>query len=355
MLRHFFRFLALGVLAVGLITPASALAQVSGSGQASGLTVSPVTDEFTVDAGATVTRTVRVINPVAQTVTLYPIVYNFTTDNEDGRPTFYTDAEKSSTFAMSDWITFSQTSVTIAPGQSQIFQINITAPTTAEPGGHYAAILFSTQKPSAASTGNQVSVVGLIGTLLLATVPGNLVEQMTLESYIAPTILAKGPANFSLLFSNTGNIHLKPIGQIQVRNWFGNTSAVLDINAGGGNVLPESKRHFDASWDFDWKQVGKFTATAVMTYGDPQQQITQMRTFWVIPMWLIITVSALVLLIILWIILAAIARRRRRKIRPDTLPPPLNPPTGGGGSPTTTAPKLPEAKKETPKKRFVMR
>ncbi|HUD20547.1 MAG TPA: DUF916 domain-containing protein [Candidatus Saccharimonadales bacterium] len=330
--------MALGVLTICLVAPIPAWAQVSTNSQAAGLTVSPVVDEFTVNPGATVTRIVHIINPVAQTITLYPVVYNFTTDNQEGRPQFYTSTEKSSTFAMSDWVSFGQSSITIAPGQSQIFQINITAPTTAEPGGHYGAILFSTEKPTTTKNSNQVSVVGLIGTLLLATVPGNLVQIMDLEDFNAPTFLVKGPANFSLLFSNTGNIHLKPIGQIKIRNWFGNTNALLDVNAGHGNVLPQSKRHFDNSWDFDWKAVGKFTATATVTFGDPQQQATLARTFWIIPWWLIITVAALVTLILLWIILAASRKRRRNKIRPDTLP-------------TFSAPR----DNQPPKKKFIMR
>lgn len=312
MLKSLLKYLVLGaVLSFFVISPFAA--NTKAASNAAGLTVSPVIDEFKVEPGQTITRTVRVINPITETVTLYPVVYNFTTDNEDGKPTFYTTKEKSSSYALSEWVKFDRPYIRIAPGEDEQFEITVTAPSTAEPGGHYGAILFSTEEPTQQANSNQVSVVGLIGTLLLATVPGATTEKLVLEEFDAPNILFSPPANFSLLFDNQGNLHVKPQGEIKIRNWFGNVTKTLTVNEAKGNVLPDSKRRFNNDWSFDWKAFGKYTATAVITYGSPEQQISMTRTFVVIPWWFVITIAAIIVLLIIWLI---VKKMRRRKVRP---------------------------------------
>lgn len=288
-----------------------------------GLTVSPPTQELTVKPGESVTETIKITNPIHDIMTLYPVTLNFTTDNDKGQPTFYTLKEHSSKYSLSDWISFQKPFARIAPGEVEEFAYTVTAPSDAEPGGHYGAVLFSTEPPKIDPNSSNVSVVGLIGTLVLATVPGDIVQRLSLEDFNAPTFLINPPAAFSLTFNNMGNIHLKPYGDIRINNMFGKTVTRLKINEGLGNILPESLRTFAAKWKFDWKQVGKYTATATIAYGTPEQTLTAVRTFYIIPIWLIIFVGLLVLLIV-WLII----RRKRLDSHPPfsrPLPPPANP------------------------------
>lgn len=304
-----------------LVLPSSqAIADSAGS---TGLTVSPVVDEFNVSPGQSVVRTIKLVNPVAQTITLYPIAYNFTTDNDQGRPTFYTDKERSSSYSMSDWMSFNKSSFTLAQSQSENVAVTITAPANAEPGGHYGAALFSTEKPQVDANQSQVSVVGLIGTLMLATVPGNITEKITLSDYSSPVFVTKSPVTFSLTFSNQGNVHVKPVGNIRITNWLGNATQNLNVNEGRGNVLPESERRFESTWSFDWKAVGKYTATAAIVYGDPQQQLSATRTFFVVPIWLLIALGLIILLLIIWLVTRNIRRRHRQDSTPTRPSSPL--------------------------------
>lgn len=296
----------------------------AGHGQAqnsaAGITVTPVKDEFSVNPGGTAVRTVRVINPISRTMTLYPRVMDFTTDNEKGQPVFYTPKDRTSSYAISEWVTFSKPFIRVAPNEEEKFDVTITAPQNAEPGGHYGAILFSTEEPKLDEDVSQIGVVGLVGTLLLATVPGDITEKLLLEDFDAPVFLMNPPANFSARISNVGNIHSKPVGEIKIRNWSGNVVQTLKVNDGNSNVLPESKRRFDNSWSFDWKTMGKFTASLALTYGLPEQQLTASRTFIVIPLWLIIAIIALLVIITVMIITR---RRKRTKLKEyvNTIPP----------------------------------
>lgn len=311
------RLLVSGLLTIGLVLigkPADA------QNSAAGITVTPVKDEFTVNPGGTSVRTVRVINPISQTMTLYPRVMDFTTDNEKGQPVFYTPKDRTSTYALSQWVTFSKPFIRVAPNEEEKFEVTITAPANAEPGGHYGAILFSTEEPKLDEDVSQIGVVGLVGTLLLATVPGDITEKLLLEDFDAPVFLISPPANFSARINNVGNIHSKPVGEIKIRNWSGNVVQTLKVNEGNSNVLPESKRRFDNTWEFDWKTIGKFNATLALTYGLPEQQLAASRTFIVIPLWLIIAIVALLLIISTLIVTR---RRKRAKLKEyvNTIPP----------------------------------
>jgi hypothetical protein len=296
----------------------AALPAHSQNQKAGGITVTPVSDQFEITPGASVSRTIRVINPIASEITLYPRVLDFHTDNDQGLPQFYTVKDRSSPYAMSTWITFSKPFLRILPNEEERFEAIITAPQNADPGGHYAAVLFSTEPPKLDEDISQIGVVGLVGTLLLARIPGNVTEKLLLDDFTAPRFLISPPANFTARFSNVGNVHVQPQGEIKIRNWAGDVRTTLTVNEGWGNVLPSSKRRFENSWQFDWKALGKYTATLSAYYGNPEQQLSATRTFYIIPLWLIIAVIALLLLIIAW----TIHRRRRGKpvVLTNTLP-----------------------------------
>ncbi|QQG49942.1 MAG: hypothetical protein HZB70_04055 [Candidatus Berkelbacteria bacterium] len=284
-----------------------------------GITVTPVTDAFDIKPGESISRLIRVINPVSHEVTLYPRVMDYHTDNEEGQPQFFTVKERSSPYAMSTWVKFSKPLLKILPNEEEKFEVTIAAPQNADAGGHYAAVLFSTEEPKLDEDQSQIGVIGLVGTLLLAKVPGEVDERMILQEFTAPRLLINPPADFSILFSNLGNVHLRPKGEIKIRNWSGDVRQTLTVNEGDGNVLPESKRRFKNSWGFDWKAFGKYTASAVIYYGKPEQQLTATRALYIVPLWFIIAVAVLILVIIylIW------RRRRHRQppIMPNVLPP----------------------------------
>lgn len=293
--------------------------------QALGITVSPVQQEITLNPGQNVEEKLRVTNPTSSSVTLYFSVLNFTSDNQDGKPTFYSDSQRSSRFSLSSWITPNQKSLDLLAGQTKEVSYSISAPITAESGGHYGAILLSTQQPENTQGGQAtIGVVGLVGSLLLVTVPGNTVSHLDIDDFQSPSFLLGPPAIFTTILKNTGTIHLAPEGVITLKNWTGNTVTNLNINDKKGNILPQSQRTFENSWPFDWKSFGRYTATLIVNYGSPQQQISTTRIFYIIPWWLLIGIGILLLLCLTIIIL-------RRKNNRQSLSAPVSnvPPSAG--------------------------
>lgn len=284
------------VLVVGLTLSGSHFTQVVAQNSLpAGLTVSPITSKFVIAPGETTSIAITVINRSAQAVTLWPKVLDFTTDNEKGQPTFIVNNDGGISYALASWVRFNQGEIVLAINEQRVIEAVIKAPSDAEPGGHYGAVLFSTEKP-AAVLGNttKVQVIGYVGTLLLATVPGAVTERLAVEQFDAPKFVFGSPVKLDLLFKNTGNVHVNPSGEIVIRNWSGNQTAVINVNNDKGDVLPEKRRRFSQNWVFPLATLGKYKATAQLTYGTPPQELTVTKQIIILPYWLILAVILVV-------------------------------------------------------------
>lgn len=261
-----------------------------------GITVTPITDEFNINPGEVITRIIRVINPGDEVITLYPQTLNFSTDNENGQPVFFSAQDESSGYTLSSWVTFEKEFIRIAKNEEEQVRVVISAPGNAEPGGHYGAILFSTEKPElTGSRATVVGVVGLVGTLLLATVPGDIVEKLELEQFNLPILAFSSPIITDQVYKNKGNVHVKPRGEIVVKNWSGNQVGILTVNEGKGNVLPQSRRRFEESWSFDpLRTFGIYTFVLQSSYGSTPMELNATKKVLVIPYWVLIIITLIV-------------------------------------------------------------
>jgi len=296
MWRKIFFALMLTVLAV----PMAALKP------ASALTVSPVVIEFDVKPGETVVGTIKLKNEGTAAQTYYPTVKDFVAGDDAGTPAFL---DKPGARSIISWTSFDKTAITLGGEDSDLVVYRIRVPEGASPGGYFGGLLFSSSPAGAQGVG----AVAMVGPLMLLRVAGNVVERGSLVSYtVAPESTTSLPVDFAINFQNTGTVHLKPQGVIRVTNMFGGTSALIPVNADGGNVLPDSNRVFQTMWQKaeladnaselvkEWKNFGfgPYTATLILNYGEANQVVSAEASFWVMP-WMLV-----VLFIILLVVLA---------------------------------------------------
>ncbi|MBU1705419.1 DUF916 domain-containing protein [Patescibacteria group bacterium] len=314
MWRKFIFALALAVLVV----PMAALQP------ASALTVSPVIIEFDVKPGETVVGTIKLKNESESTATYYATVQDFVAGDSAGTPAFI---GKSKTRSLVDWTTFDKTTVALGGGDSDLVIYRIRVPEGAAPGGYFGGLLFSSSSPDAEGVG----AVAMTGPLVLLRVAGAVVERGSLLSYgVKPESTTSLPVDFTMDFQNSGTVHLKPQGVVRVTNMFGGTSAVVPVNAAGGNVLPDSNRVFSAKWMKaelpdnaselvkEWKNFGfgPYTATLIMNYGESNQVVSAEASFWVMP-WMLVVLFIILLVVIAllvmqynkWIVARAVKKK----------------------------------------------
>jgi hypothetical protein len=296
--------LSLGSL---VLTPSiGAQTQSTNSSTAVGIEVSAPLYEYTIKPGENVQDIIKVKNVGPNATTFYPEVLDFKSNNEDGTPIFLKSGEDSGTYSLAKWISFTKESVTIEPNKSEAFNFFVTIPADAEPGGHYAGILFSTQPPKLDGTG--LSLATKVGSLVLVRVAGDAKEEASIKEFSTDKeTYEQAQVKFNLVVSNTGNVHVQPKGTITIKNIFGGTVAALDVNQSSSNVLPGSDRKFAIDWEDPGFKVGYYTATVTLNYGNPSQTITAQVTFWILP-WKTLLIALVVAIILLVLLTLAVKR-----------------------------------------------
>jgi hypothetical protein len=100
-----------------------------------------------------------------------------------------------------------------------------------------------------------------------------------------------------------GNVHVKPMGVIEITDMFGRKVAALTVNDKGGNVLPKSTRLFSNIWKDNFG-FGRYQAMLALSYGTPadkggegRKTMTMFWYFWVVPMKILVSAAASLLVL----------------------------------------------------------
>ncbi len=268
---------------------------------ATGLSAIPPRLEIEVAANKTNTQPIKVRNESSEIKTITVSVRDFIVTDNKGTPNFIDNIEEAAgnRWAASSWIQLSQTSLTLKPGETKILNLTVMPPENALPGGHYTAIVYS---PETGSIGNNTgaSVQTNVGTLVYVTVPGDITQKATVQSFSAPKFSEFGPIDFKATIKNSSDIHIQPVGSITVKNWLGGKTAQLTLDQ--TNIFPYTTRDFQNTLDKKWL-FGRYKATLNAVYGTAGGLITTTIPFWVIPWRLIILIIAAITIISLLIIL----------------------------------------------------
>jgi hypothetical protein len=292
---------------------------------ADAVTISPPYFDYSLNPGDTVLDVIKVYNEDPYPITLYPQLMNFTaTEGEEGgTPSFYPAGEDPYGTALAPWITVdTDEPFTIQPNERANIPFAINVPKDgAQPGGHFGAVVLSTTPPE--QKGGEVGIGQQIASLILVRVSGEVREIGAIAEFgFADKQVWYNylPVDFFLRFENSGNTHLRPAGNLFIKNWYGRQVAAIKVNPEFGGVLPNSIRRFTFGWKHivnpdgtsdlwrEWHNfaLGKYTATLVVNYGSTNQILSDVRTFYVWPWRLMLIFGAVIaiVLILFWVLKA---------------------------------------------------
>jgi hypothetical protein len=285
---------------------------------ANSLKVSPVRTDIEIKPGETKTVKTTVANLTKAPITVSPIENDFISGDERGTPALILDASKyASTHSLKRFMA-PLGNVTIPAGESKSIDVVITVPSNAQAGGYFGAIRFA---PASPDGGGQVNLSPSVASLILLTVPGPVVEKLSLTDFSVQQN-GKDGTNFgdgkklqaSVRFENKGNLQLGPFGKVSVKK---GDSVIYDVDFNNKNprdvILPDGARR----WDIPLKNIngfGQYTVSAVFTYGQKNQTIEVTKSFWVVPNSVIIAsligLAVLIGLIVgIWLLLRSYKRR----------------------------------------------
>jgi hypothetical protein len=183
-------------------------------------------------------------------------------------------------------------------------------PKEAEPGGHYATIFFEYVNTSEISDNTTVDISERVGALVFITVSGQIFEKGQVLgakssnkcsgvqcSFKTARFREWGPVPFEFRFENTGNIHVKAKGKIEIYNLFGRK--VGEIPVAEKTVLPKSTRFFDSKWLRE-PLFGYYTANLTINYGTLDVTEKAKTSFIVIPWKIVLGFVVLALFVVLF-------------------------------------------------------
>jgi len=319
------KFLPLSALVVLMVTPFLLHAQVQS------LSVTPPLFQISVNPGDVWQSSVRVVNPNNFPLTVYAEVVNFAPDGEAGQGSFTPILNTEATpITLAEWIDISEGPYTIPSGRSTEISFIVDIPHDAPPGGHFAAILISTEPPSVQDGPVVLATTQTVTSLFFVRIEGDIIEKADIREFsVLDRSIELPEAEFSLRFENKGNVHIQPRGSIRITNMWGKERGVIPINHDShfGNVLPESIRDFRFSWkgERSLADIGRYQAEVSLTYGESgSQSAVGITHFWVLPIrGALITVGVLIsiIAIITWMIRLYIRHMLALAgITPDTSP-----------------------------------
>ncbi len=269
-------------------------------GAASALTFSPPTFDLVAEPGQALRQTLKLRNESAVPITLTASAANFAGKSDDdsrGVPDFYPATEVRDGYGLGPWIAFPKRELTLLAGERADLEFMVTVPSDAGPGSYFGAVVLSTTAGEAAEN---VGVTGTTAALVLLKVNGNVVESLRLNSFSTPRFSSSLPVRFEANVANEGTVHLRPYGEVTVKNVFGHEVAVLAMNRlEYKSVLPGLARRYGTTWvrkvlnedasilTRQWQNFafGPYTAEVKLRYGESDRIITAGTSFWVIP-WL---------------------------------------------------------------------
>ncbi|OGY47079.1 MAG: hypothetical protein A3J62_00405 [Candidatus Buchananbacteria bacterium RIFCSPHIGHO2_02_FULL_38_8] len=279
--------------------------------------------EMEIDPGQSQSGVVKVYNETDQDIFLTSSVESFSAGDETGQPIFIPLEERNSYLS---WFKVADEEIILRPSQVGIIPFIVTVPAEAVPGGYYA-VIFWKNAPGPLAPGSEVSVSSKVGTLIFLKVKGEVFENgeiLEFKTQPPQNYFFSLPISFSVRFKNSGNVHLRPVGPIELTNLFGQTE-VLAVNELQRNILPNSVRRFEIIWgqtlSGNWLEqfwpglrqelsqlaFGPYKATLTLSYGvENIQTVSKELKFWLIPY------RSLVVFILIIIILAVFIKINKK-------------------------------------------
>lgn len=300
----------------GLINIASLLSPAAFAQQKGiDITVSPSVLDVTASPGDTVKQKFRIRNNINSPVQLAITVDKLTAD-QNGQILPVKGTEKDTYLS---WISFDTASFSAKPQEWTEVTATITIPKDAA-FGYYYAIHISQVKDSQVQN-NTTNLLGEVIVPFLVTVKSaNAKAELSLVSFKSNTFLSEYlPVSFSVTVKNTGNVLLRPRGNIFIQTGPSEKdAALLDVNEANGAILPGAIRTFTSSWNdgffvldtvkengsakldkngkpvtsltINWDRlthfrIGKYTAHLLLVYDNGKRDVPleSNTNFWVVP------------------------------------------------------------------------
>jgi hypothetical protein len=236
--------LLLLILLLSFVSFGFVLTKTHAQAQSYDVTVSPVFFDLNSNPGEKLTNKIKIRNNTTSSI---PIMLSVSKLSGDLNGNLTLSKDKND-YTLS-WIKFDNNSIVLKPLEWTEIPFEIDIPKDAA-YGYYWTIAFTQDNANPLSKSG-VSLTGAAAVPILLDVkkPGAKMQGKVTKFSPDNGLYEYPPIKLALTFENTGNVHVRPHGNIFIKDIFGRQVGLLELNSGQGTVLPNSTRTFEASWD----------------------------------------------------------------------------------------------------------
>ena len=266
------------VVVVGVILFLASFWGGNGVVEAGSIAITPARVEKTISQDDH-SFSITVSNPSTQAEDLIAYVLGMTQSPTGGA--IFEEPGEEGPWSVSKLIRIEPTEFRLAPGESQEIKAEVEIQKDRS-GGAYGVIVVSS-KPQKAGPGSGdlpgIEMGYQVGALVLLTFPGETPQGIIRSGKIQEiNIIQDRPGEevrILTYFHNTGNIHLRPGGDVVIKNNRGREIAEVPIDP--GTTLPDCSRSLQAVWKPKDLPVGEYTAESRVEFSGGQLIVGQTR------------------------------------------------------------------------------
>ncbi|HZP55505.1 MAG TPA: hypothetical protein VFB03_01910 [Candidatus Saccharimonadales bacterium] len=295
------------LILISILFLTSATVSAAQSPTTSGISISPTRSELTLSPGEASTLKIIVKNVTSGDIVAKPIVNDFEADNSSGNPKIVLHNPTPLPTSIQNFVQGLQ-DVPLKKGEQRTLDIVVQVPPHQSAGAYYGLIRYEAVPVNSSSPTSQtsLSLSASVSTIVLVTVPGNLTQKLELKAIHVyrddkeSTFFLKKPNTVGVEVKNLGNAFAKPFGKVVLQSMSGKQVYSYEVNNANlrANVLPSSSRIFKDAL----KNVGgpgRYTLVANISYGSGSDILVAKKSFWYIPLWLLIVILVVIIILIL--------------------------------------------------------
>ncbi len=281
------------------------------------IVISPPTIEHSLNPGERAEGVLKITNNGNTDLTFSANVHDFIVEDKNGTPTILTDDTLSEKYSGASWIAVTPNTISVPAQSTQELNYFLQVPADAAPGGRYAAAIYEPVDIIQVD-GTGAGVNTQLGSLFYITVAGPVNESAEVVSFTVPGFAEYPPVAILTEIVNRSDLHIKPSGNIAIKNMFGQEIDRQDFS--GGNIFPEASLLYTNQFFSDSGfRIGRYTAELSAVYGQNNNlPLTATATFIIFP-WKI--ALAVTLVIAIAIVIFFLMKRKKNKKEAHTQTP----------------------------------
>ncbi len=208
------------------------------------VTISPVFLDLRVEPGVSISDKIKIRNNTRGDLSLTATVKKLVSKDEK-----IDVLEPSALDEYISWVKFENPEIVIKPGEWGNINFTLDVPSDAAFGYYYMVTFKKTQSPDVQD--GQTALSGEVGVpLLVAVVKDGAVSSAQLLDFKPKNNINEYlPVEFVATLRNTGNVHIRPRGNIFIKKESGGKDiGIIEVNSENGRILPDSQRSFETGW-----------------------------------------------------------------------------------------------------------